>query len=98
MEFFRNFFIWLRSTFSETDGTGSSSRVLTFLLALFSCGVLWVFAEHIVKLTDVAILTAWLSSFPIIVTSLVLFFTAPYGVNKGSGSISDFLNMLKRKD
>ena len=96
--FFTQLMLFLRSTYSEADGNGSSSRILTTILALVSCGVIWIIVQHLIHITDVAVLTAWLTSFPIIIGALVLFFTAPYGVNKGSGSMTDIINILKGKN
>lgn len=90
--------VFTRSVYSESDGTGSSSRILTTILAMVSCGILWRVFGHIEQLTDVATITAWLSSIPIIISALVMFFTAPYGVNKASSSFTDILNSLRRKD
>ena len=98
----KNFFtaltVFIRSVFSEPDGTGSLSRILTFLLSIVACGVLWKVIQHITQITDVQALMAWLGSLPLIVSALVLFFTAPYGVNKGTTSISDVINSFKNKD
>ena len=95
--FFTQLALFIKSVFSEPDGTGSSSRVLTFILATVASAVLWVITGHIIKITDAAILTAWLTSLPIIIGALVLFFTAPYGVNKGSGSVTDIVSIIKGK-
>jgi len=97
-EILKAFFSYIKSVYSEPDGTGSSSRILTTILAFVSAGVVCVITGHLVKITDVAILTAWLTSFPIVISALVLLFTAPYGVNKGSGSISDILSSFKNRD
>jgi hypothetical protein len=96
-QYFLSFFSFIKSVYSEADGSGSSSRILTTILALVCCGVLCVIVGHLIHITDVAILTAWLTSFPIIVGALALFFMAPYGINKGSGSFTDIANIVRGK-
>jgi hypothetical protein len=90
--------LFTRSVYSESDGTGSSSRILMTILATVASAILWGVFKHIEQLTDVAAITAWLASIPIIISALVMFFTAPYGVNKASSSFTDILNSLRRKD
>lgn len=97
-EFCCQLFTFLKGVYSESDGTPSSSRILSLILALVASFVLIVVTLHIIKIQDLSILTVWLSSLPLLISSLVLFFTAPYGVNKGSGSISDLLSLFKKKD
>jgi hypothetical protein len=79
------------------NGNGSSSRVLSTILAIVSSYILIEVFDHIIKITDVVILNSWLAAIPLIISALVLFFTAPYGVNRASGSITDILNILKGK-
>ena len=93
-EFLKQFGVWLRSVFSEPDGTGSSARVLTFLLALVSSGILWRVFTHLTHLTEVGILSLWLTALPMIVACLVLFLSSPYGINKGTISIMGLFSML----
>ena len=97
-EFFKEFLLFWRSVYSEPDGSGSSSRILTFILALVASTILVIITLHLIHITDVALLTAWLASLPLIIAALVAFFTAPYGVNKGSGSFTDIVSILKGKD
>jgi hypothetical protein len=92
------FFTFAKSVLSEPDGTGSASRVLTVALAGVASAVLIVIVNHVIHVNNVAELATWLGAIPVIIGALVLFFTAPYGVNKGSGSISDIVSILKKKD
>lgn len=89
-------YTFLKAVYSD-DGVPSSSRILTFILAMVSSGILWRVFTHIIAITDIGIISAWLGNLPIIISALVLFFTAPYGVNKGSGAITDLVNIIKGK-
>jgi len=96
MNFLAKLLTFLRQAYSD-DGTPSSSRLLTSFLALVCSGVLVLVADHLVRITDNAQLAIWLSNLPYVIGALVFFFTAPYGVNRGSTSITDVLNIFKGK-
>lgn len=96
MNFLSKFCAFFQSVYSD-NGNGSSSRVLSTILAIVSSYILIEVFDHIIKITDVVILNSWLAAIPLIISALVLFFTAPYGVNRASGSITDILNILKGK-
>jgi len=95
--FLDQLFRFVRDAYSD-NGNPSSSRILTFILALVSSKVVLNVFNHIIALSDAAALATWLGALPLIISALVLFFTAPYGVNVGSGTVSDLLNTLKGKN
>lgn len=95
--FLDQLFSFFRDVYSD-NGRPSSSRVLTSYLAIISSVLLWKVFDHIIKLTDQAMTVAWLGSLPLIISALVLFFTAPYGVNVGSGTVTDLISVLKGKN
>lgn len=95
--FLDQLFLFLKGVYSD-NGNPSSSRVLTCILALVSCKILVSVFNHVITLTDTTALVSWLGALPLIISALVLFFTAPYGVNVGSGTVSDLLNVLKGKN
>ncbi len=75
--------------FREADGTPSSTRVLMYTLAAFSCALLTAMVRHMLAITDANSLNGWLSAFPMIVAALIGLITVPYGVNRGAGLMSD---------
>ena len=75
--------------FREPDGTPSSTRVLMYALAGFSCGLLTAMVHHMLRIQDANSLNGWLSAFPMIVAALIGLITVPYGVNRGAGLMSD---------
>lgn len=75
--------------FREPDGTPSSTRVLMYALALFSCTVIGAMVHHMLRITDANQLGTWLSNLPIVVTALIGLITVPYGVNRGASLMSD---------
>lgn len=85
-----------RSVFSETDGTGSSSRLLTAALSLGSLGALITIVVHLIRLHDPSQLSLWLASVPALLSSLTLFSVSPYTANKVTGSIGDVFNSLRK--
>jgi len=89
--------VFLQRVFSDS-GEPSSSRVLTFTLAAVCSVLLCVIVHHICRITDPGQLGLWLTSFPAIVCALVAFVNAPYLINRGSGSMSDFVAIFKKGD
>ncbi len=75
--------------FREADGTPSSTRVLMYALAVFSCAVIGFMVHHMLRITDPAALGTWLSNLPIVITALIGLITVPYGVNRGASLMSD---------
>jgi hypothetical protein len=88
---------FLQQVFSD-KGMPSSSRILTFLLAIGCFTLLAVFVHHMIRVTDSATLGVWLSSLPAIVFALIAFVNAPYLINKGGGTLSDVASVFKRPD
>lgn len=84
-----------RSVFSDS-GEPSSSRILTALLSLGALGILTAIVVHLIRLHDPAQLSLWLTALPGIVLGLVGFSSAPYAMNRASGSISDILSSLRK--
>jgi hypothetical protein len=75
--------------FREADGTPSSTRVLMYALAVFSCVIIGAMVHHMLRITDPAALGTWLSNLPIVITALIGLITVPYGVNRGTSLMSD---------
>jgi hypothetical protein len=75
--------------FREADGTPSSTRVLMYALAVFSCAIIGFMCRHMLRVTDPAALGTWLSNLPIVITALIGLITVPYGVNRGASLMSD---------
>jgi hypothetical protein len=84
-----------RGVFSDS-GEPSSSRVLTVILSTGSLGIIAAIIVHLIRLHDPAQLSLWLTSLPSIVFGLVGFSSAPYAMNRASGSISDILSNLRK--
>ena len=93
--FLDQLFSFLKAVYSD-DGSPSSSRILTTILALVSSKILYQVFQHIIAITDIGIISAWLGNLPLIISALVLFFSAPYGVNKGSSALTDVMNVFKK--
>ena len=91
-------FSFLKSVYSEPDGTGSSSRMLSSILGIFCCYIIYLFTNRVLQINDPVILAAYLGFFPTFIGSLVLFFTAPYGVRKFSGSLTDIISLIRNKE
>lgn len=87
---------FIKGVFSDDKGTPSSTRIIMFLLAAVSSFVLVRMSIHIVHLTDLGALAIWLSDLPLIIASLVAFFTAPYTVSNSVSSIADVLRSLRK--
>ena len=97
-QFFAKFGAWLRSAYSEPDGTGSSSRLITTGLSVFSSVLLYQFFQHLYKITDLPILTILVSAIPTVVGALILFSNSPYFANQLRGSIGDIVaSILTRR-
>lgn len=87
--------VFLQKVFSD-NGEPSSSRILTFILALVGVAIIVGVAQHICHLHDNAALGLWLTAFPSIVFALIAFMNAPYLINRGSGSLSDIAAVFRR--
>jgi hypothetical protein len=85
-----------RGVFSDS-GEPSSSRVLTVVLSIGSLGIIVAIVVHLIHLHDPAQLSLWLTSLPGIILGMVGMSSAPYTVNRASGSISDIFNSLRNK-
>jgi hypothetical protein len=84
-----------RGVFSDS-GEPSSSRVLTVVLSIGSLGIVTAIVVHLIRLHDPATLSLWLTALPGIVFGLVGFSSAPYAMNRASGSITDILSSLRK--
>ena len=84
-----------QAVFSDGD-VPSSSRILTFVLSLADLGIVAAIFHHVFSIKDSAALSLWLNSLPIIIGALVGMSTAPYVVNRGSGTVTDILSIFKR--
>jgi hypothetical protein len=82
--------VWgfIKSVASESDGTGSATRVHMAVTVLFSMFVLWKVVDHVNHLTDVAALSLFLNFIPTFIVSLISFISLPYTINKGSKLLS----------
>lgn len=85
---------WAR-VFSDS-GEPSSSRILTAVLSIGALGILTGIVVHLIRLHDPAQLSLWLTALPGIVLGLVGFSSAPYAMNRASGSIADILTNLRK--
>jgi hypothetical protein len=83
------------SVFSDS-GEPSSSRVLTVVLSTGSLGLLTAIVVHLIRLHDPAQLSLWLTALPGVLLGLVGFSSAPYAMNRASGSITDILSSLRK--
>jgi hypothetical protein len=84
--FFAQFFTWLRSVYSESDGSGSSTRIHMTLLILFVLGVGVSFAVSVHhKLITLEQFDSFLTSGA---TFIVTTCGALYGINK----VSEYAN------
>lgn len=86
---------FIREVFSD-DGAPSSSRILTFILSLASLGIVVGVMYHVCHIVDASTLGLWLTALPSIIMALIGLSAAPYAINRGTGSISDVINSLKR--
>ena len=86
---------FIRGVFSD-QGEPSSSRILTFVLAIAVVVFLGGVFRHICRLTDATQLGLFLSNLPLIIGALIGLMAAPYTINKASGSVSDIIGSLKR--
>jgi hypothetical protein len=87
---------WAQRLFSD-DPSASSSRVLTFILALVIVSILGGVFHHICKITDNTALALWLTALPVVIMALAGFISSPYLIKQGSASITDFAGMFKRQ-
>jgi hypothetical protein len=84
-----------KGVFSEADGTPSASRVIMFILSIVVSYCLIILVRAMVGM-DAARAGLFLTAFPYVVGALALLITAPYAVNKGSGALTDILQMFKK--
>jgi len=92
---------FVRGLISEPSGEPSSTRVLMFLFSFFTMWVVQRIIYHVTHLTDVAMVSVYLSNLPIVLTALIGLIAAPYAINKGTASFSDIASMItaaKQKD
>lgn len=83
--------------FCEDNGSPSSTRVIMGGLSVVCSAILIKIIWHVVYLTDLALLSAWLGGLPMIMAGLVALITAPYTVNKASASISDIISSFRKQ-
>ena len=83
-ETFRSFFMGM---FGESDGSPSCSRLLMVLHAIVASILAMKIVWHVVLLTDIALLAAWLGAMPLILGSLTAFVVAPYAIHKAAETI-----------
>jgi hypothetical protein len=72
-----------------------------FLFSFFTMWVVQRIIYHVTHLTDVAMVSVYLSNLPIVLTALIGLIAAPYAINKGTASFSDIAAMItaaKQKD
>jgi hypothetical protein len=85
--------VFVQGLLSESDGTPSSTRVLLFVFATFSVCALSAIVHHMIRLTDIGLLGAWLAAFPVIVGVFSGLIVLPYTINRGfntlPGAVSD---------
>lgn len=86
---------FVRGVFSD-GGEPSSSRILSFILSLAVIVFLGGVLRHVCRLTDTVALGLYLTNLPIIVASLVALMSAPYAINRASGSVSEIISSLRK--
>jgi hypothetical protein len=85
-----------KGVFCETDGTPSASRVIMFMLSLVVSYCVIILVRALIAM-DAARAGVFLASFPYVIGALALLITAPYAVNKGSGALSDLVQMFRKQ-
>jgi hypothetical protein len=88
---------FFRAVFSDGDNP-SSSRIMTFILTIAVVVILETMFRHLYTIKDAAILGQWLGALPLIIGSLIGVMVAHYTINRGTTSITDILNSVKKKD
>ena len=76
------------------NGQPSSARVLSFILSIWSMGLIAWSVRHTMALRDGELQT-WVSGLPLIIGALTAFAAWPYALGKGSSTLSD---IFKKKD
>lgn len=79
-------------------GVPSSSRVLTFILAMFGCACIGAIFRHLLAVKDATLVAVWMSNLPMVIGSLTAFAGLPYGINRGASTLSDIIGALKKKE
>lgn len=70
------------------NGVPSSARVLSFILSIWSMGLIAWSVRHTMALRDGELQT-WVSGLPMIIGALTAFAAWPYAISKGGSSLSD---------
>lgn len=91
----RGFATFVSGVFSDGD-VPSSSRVLSFILAMATVGILIGVFRHVCLIKDTTALGMWLANIPMIIAALVGLISAPYLINRGSASITDIFTAFKK--
>jgi hypothetical protein len=78
---------FIKDMLSE-DGVPSSARVLSFVLSIWSMGVIAWAIHHMMNLDDGKLQT-WVGGLPLIIGALTAFAAWPYAISKGGSSLSD---------
>lgn len=87
--FLAAFSLWLKSVFSESDGTGSSTRVFIGLILAFliGCGVSFCVSVHYKALSMIEF-NSFLSTAQ---TFLVTVVPLLYGLNRGANALDSYI-------
>jgi hypothetical protein len=88
---------FLRGAFSD-GGEPSSSRVISAFLAIAVTGILIGVFWHVCRTADIAALGQWLGALPGVIGALIALMAAPYGINKGSTTISQAIDSIMHRD
>ena len=81
----------IKDMLSGRHGTISSARVMMFVFATLSIGLLLAVFHHMFKITNPELLSVWVGGLPSIGGILVALCSVPYTANKGFASMQDLL-------
>lgn len=86
---------FLQGAFSD-NSEPSSSRLIMGMLSLVVSGILCGLFYHLARVTDLAQLSLWLASTPILIASLIALMVAPYTINRFAGNVTDMVAAGKK--
>lgn len=91
--FFERVLHFIAGVFSD-NGAPSSSRILTFMLSMFSTLILWGIFRYLKGVHDPTVVSAWMANMPMVIGGFAAFCSVPYTVNRGAGAITDIMNAV----
>lgn len=76
------------------NGSPSSSRVLTFILAVFDMIVIWGIFRYLKTVHDPMLVASWMGNLPMVIGALTALAALPYTVNRGTNALSDIMGAV----